>query len=261
MHGSFPTAAPGSTSSSIPRTACSLRIDRRRKLPRRSCCARSATETAEILDNLLRHPQDLLHQDEDRDGARARAPARRDGRVRHQGGQGSDRRDGDGASPPGTCASSTRRRSRSSRSRPSTSSARSSSTTSSTPESGEIIAEGQCRAHRRAGRADPRGRRQEDRDPLRQRPRPRSLHLQHPAHRSDPHPARGAGRDLPHDAPRRATDQGGPRRTCSTTCSSRPIATTSRRRADEVQPTTDARGHRRSGYARSRGHPRGHCRC
>ena len=50
---------------------------------------------------------------------------------------------------------------------------------------------------------------QGDQDPVRQRPRPRAVHLQHPAHRSDHHRPRGHGGDLPHDAPGRAADQGG----------------------------------------------------
>ena len=63
---------------------------------------------------------------------------------------------------------------------------------------------------------------------VRQRSGPRSVHLRHPAHRSDQDAARGAGRDLPHDASRASRRPRTPRRTCSRTCSSTPSATTCR---------------------------------
>ena len=63
---------------------------------------------------------------------------------------------------------------------------------------------------------------------LHQRSRPRRLHLRHAAHRSDQDAPRGAGRDLPHDASRRAADQGCRREPVLRTCSSTPSATTSR---------------------------------
>ena len=48
-----------------------------------------------------------------------------------------------------------------------------------------------------------------DPDPVRQRSGPRPLHLRDPAHRPHHQRPRGAGGDLPHDAPRRAAHQGG----------------------------------------------------
>ena len=47
-----------------------------------------------------------------------------------------------------------------------------------------------------------------DQHAVHQRPGPRPVHLRHAAHRPDQDAPRGAGRDLPHDASRRAADQG-----------------------------------------------------
>ena len=64
------------------------------------------------------------------------------------------------------------------------------------------------RAHEADDREAHRGRHQEDRDAVRERPRSWRVHLEHAAHRLRPRRARGARRDLPHDAPRRAADEG-----------------------------------------------------
>ena len=67
---------------------------------------------------------------------------------------------------------------------------------------------GQRRDHRGVAGEVPQGRHRDAADPVRERPGSRSVHLQHPARGSDQDPARGAGRDLPHDASGRAADQG-----------------------------------------------------
>ena len=74
--------------------------------------------------------------------------------------------------------------------------------------SGELHRERQRRAHEDNHREAHRCGHQEDRDAVRQRPRPRRVHLEHAADRLEHEQARGARRDLPHDAPRRAADEG-----------------------------------------------------
>ena len=77
--------------------------------------------------------------------------------------------------------------------------------------SGELIASANDELTKAISREADRGRHQEDRDAVRERPRPRRVHLEHAADRLDDQQARGARRDLPHDAPRRAADEGGRR--------------------------------------------------
>ena len=95
------------------------------------------------------------------------------------------------------------------------------------------------------------GRHRLDRHDLGQRPRPRPVHLQHPAHRPEQDPARGAGRDLPHDASGRAADQGRRAQPVLQPVlhlrALRPVG----RGPDEVQPPRRPQGsHRRLGAVR-----------
>ncbi len=73
-------------------------------------------------------------------------------------------------------------------------------------ETGEILAKANevlaDRDRREAGAV----RHPRDPRPVRERPRPRPVHLRHAAHRPVQEPHGGAGRDLPHDAPGRAAD-------------------------------------------------------
>ena len=108
------------------------------------------------------------------------------------------------------------------------------------------------RAHAADHREAHRGRHQEDRDAVRERPRPRRVHLEHAADRLDDDEARGARRDLPHDAPRRAAHEGGRREPVPEPVlqpgALRPVG----RRPHEVQPPRRPRRLRRPGRARAR---------
>ena len=73
-------------------------------------------------------------------------------------------------------------------------------------ETGEVVANANDEITEAAAEEDPRGRRRGGQDPLHQRPRPGPVHLADPARRRDHRRAERAGRDLPHDAPRRAAD-------------------------------------------------------
>ena len=75
-------------------------------------------------------------------------------------------------------------------------------------ETGEILAKANEILTRRRRRQADRSRHRAGARAVRQRPRSRSVHLRHAAHRSDPHAPRGAGRDLSHDASGRAAHEG-----------------------------------------------------
>ena len=98
-------------------------------------------------------------------------------------------------------------------------------------ETGEIVANANDEITEDAAAEAARGGRRQDPDDLHQRPRPGPVHLADAAHRRNRRPDGGAGRDLPHDASRRAADRRRGRRRCSTACSSPRSATTCRRSA------------------------------
>ena len=109
--------------------------------------------------------------------------------------------------------------------------------------------EGERDADRRDHRQADAGGHQRDPRAVRERSRSRSLHLGHAAHRSDQEPPGSAGRDLPHDASRRAADARCGREPVPEPVlqprALRPLG----RRPHEVQPP------RRSRRDQGRGHP------
>ena len=108
------------------------------------------------------------------------------------------------------------------------------------------------------GRQADRERHHRDPHAVRQRPGPRSVHLRHAAHRSDQDPPRGAGRDLPHDASRRAADQGRRREPVPEPVLQRRALRPVAGRPHEVQPPRRPRGNHRLRRAQQGGHHRGH---
>ena len=107
------------------------------------------------------------------------------------------------------------------------------------------------------GEAD-RGRHPPGQHPVRERPRPRRLHLRHAARGPDQDAPRGAGGDLPHDAPGRAADQGCGREPVREPVLQPRALRPLRRRPHEVQPPRGPQGDPGSGilydfkYASSR---------
>ena len=124
-------------------------------------------------------------------------------------------------------------------------------------ETGEILAKANEILTRADGGQADRERHHRDPHAVRQRPGPRSVHLRHPAHRSDQDPARGAGRDLPHDAPRRAAHQGRRREPVPEPVLQRRALRPVAGRPHEVQPPRRPRGDHRLGRAQQGRHHRG----
>ena len=120
---------------------------------------------------------------------------------------------------------------------------------------------GERRADDRAGREVRERGRGGDRHAVRQRPRPRPVHLGHAAHRRVHDPPRGADRDLPDDAPGRAADQGRGREPVPQPVLQRRALRPVGRGPHEVQPAREPRGAggphggRRRALARGAGHP------
>ncbi len=205
---SFPTAAPGSTSSSIPRTILYFRVDRRRKMPVTILLKAIGLTPEQILAQLLRHRH--LPASWTRASQFELVPERLRGEVatlRHP------RQARQGRSSPRTSAS------------PSSTSA-----TWKRPGIKQIAVpddfllgpragaqhrrhrdrrdpgQGQRRDHRDHAGEAARSRGIEHSDALHQRSGPGRVHFADPAHRRDRRPVRRARRHLPHDASRRAAD-------------------------------------------------------
>ena len=119
-------------------------------------------------------------------------------------------------------------------------------------ETGEILAKANeiltvptvGKAHRKRHHRDPHA--------VRQRSGPRSVHLGHAAHRSDQDAPRGAGGDLPHDASRRAADQGCRREPVPEPVLQRRALRPVAGGAHEVQPPRGPGGNHRLRRARAR---------
>ena len=98
----------------------------------------------------------------------------------------------------------------------------------------------------------------EDPDDLHQRPRPGPVHLADAAHRRDAGPVRRAGRDLPHDASRRAADRRRGRSAVQRPVLRRRALRPVGRRPHEVQPPRRPHRAEGPGHADQRRHRRGH---
>ena len=96
-------------------------------------------------------------------------------------------------------------------------------------ETGEVILAVQRGAHRGEARRAARARHQEVQGPLHRQPQRRPVPARHAARRQAADPRRGDHGDLPPPAPGRSADARDGDRPCSTTCSSTPSATTSRK--------------------------------
>ena len=112
-------------------------------------------------------------------------------------------------------------------------------------DTGEIIAKANEVLTAAIGREADRGRHRPGQHAVRERPGPRSVHLRHAAHRSDQDAPRGAGRDLSHDASRRAAHQGCRREPVQQPVLQRRALRPVGRRPHEVQPPRRPQGDHR----------------
>ena len=123
---------------------------------------------------------------------------------------------------------------------------------------GEIVAKANDEITDELAEEAPRRRRRGDPDDLHQRPRPGPVHLADAAHRRHAGPVRGQGRDLPHDASRRAADRGRGRSAVPRPVLRRGALRPVGRRPHEVQPPRRPPRAHGPGDAVQRGHHRGH---
>ena len=235
-----------------------FRVDRRRKMPVTTLLKAIGLSNEQILREFFVF--DTFHRRQERHHARARAraPARRDGEVRHrrQGRQG-HRREGQAHHRAPRARARRRRRQADRRAR----------RVRARPHAvDERRRQDDRRGHREGERRDHRGPAEEARgrgrhgiqDDLHERPRPGPVHRADAEERRHARPVRGEGRDLPDDASGRAADRGRGRGAVPRPVLRRGALRPVRRRPHEVQPPRRPQRADRPGHAHQRGHHRGH---
>ena len=209
---SFLIAARGSTSSSTRRTSVFVRIDRRRKLP--VSIILRALELHERADprHVLREERVQARRRTDSAQARAGAAARRDRELRHQDRPQDARRERSPHHDAATCASSRRRRSKSSTCPMDYLEGKILAHDVVDKSTGEVIVERERRAHDGVASRSSIAAGIKKIETLFVNDLDRGAFISNTLRiDSTDEQARGARRDLPDDAPRRAADEGGRR--------------------------------------------------